>query len=63
MPGAHKIDAVISGPRITGGKIMDMRLDLKLLHRNLPSPLSFGGANGLWGCALQRRGVDWGFSQ
>ena len=26
MPGAHKIGTAISGPRITGGKITDMRL-------------------------------------
>ena len=25
MPGAHKIGAAISGPRIAGGKIMDTR--------------------------------------
>ena len=25
MPGAHKIGTAISGPRIAGGKIMDMR--------------------------------------
>ena len=26
MPGAHKIGAAISSPRIVGGKITDMRL-------------------------------------
>ena len=30
MPGAHKIGAAVSGPRIVGGKFMDMRLFLKI---------------------------------
>ena len=30
MPGAHKIGAAISGPRITGGNFMDTRIFLKL---------------------------------
>ena len=30
MPGAHKIGAAFSGPRITGGKITDIRLVLSL---------------------------------
>ena len=29
MPGAHKIGAAISGPRITGGNFMDTTLFLK----------------------------------
>ena len=37
MPGAHKIGAAISGPRITGGNFMDTRLGLTyLLQRFLP---------------------------
>ena len=28
MPGAHKIGAAISGPRITGGNLMDTTLVL-----------------------------------
>ena len=28
MPGAHKIGAAISDPRIAGGKILDMRIFL-----------------------------------
>ena len=31
MPGAHKIGAAISGPRIAGGKIMGMRIFLILI--------------------------------
>ena len=30
MPGAHKIGAAISGPRITGGNFMDTTLFLRL---------------------------------
>ena len=33
MPGAHKIGAAISDPRIAGGKIVDTRLFLNLLYR------------------------------
>ena len=29
IPGAHKIGAAISGPRIAGGKITDVRLFLR----------------------------------
>ena len=36
MPGAHKIGAAISGPRIAGGKIMGARFFLiLLLHKFL----------------------------
>ena len=37
MPGAHKIGAAISGPRITGGNFMDITLFLiaVTLHYNL----------------------------
>ena len=32
MPGAHKIGAAISGPRIAGGKVMGMRTCLNHLR-------------------------------
>ena len=32
MPGAHKIGSAISGPRITGGNFMDMRIFLKIIR-------------------------------
>ena len=36
MPGAHKIGAAISGPRITGGNFMDTTLFLKQgKHENM----------------------------
>ena len=41
MPGAHKIGAAISGPRITGGNFMDTTLFLTLGdHRDLGRALS-----------------------
>ena len=36
MPGAHKIGAAISGPRITGGNFMDTTLFLKNTNPLIP---------------------------
>ena len=41
MPGAQKIGAAISGPRIAGGIITDMRLFLKGEERSNTSVSAF----------------------
>ena len=41
LPGAHKIGAAISGPRIVGGNYMDITLLLNYIHRFIEMPGKF----------------------
>ena len=46
MPGAHKIGAAISGPRIAGGNFMDITLFLSVPRGGVWGRVQGGGGGG-----------------